>query len=130
MASQFDALSKKYMDRMKFVAKTSSIQLGNEIVSLTPVDSGIARASWSGAIGAPLSISSPSTSRNPSIEFEISLKQLGIGDVVYFTNPQPYIVRLEYGWSAKAPRGMVRRSVARWEQIVDQKTRDSFRVIK
>lgn len=125
MATQFDKLAAKYAKRMEFVAKAASIQVGNEIVQGTPVDKGLAKASWQGAIGKPKGDLTPALNRSPEIEFEITLRDFGIGDVIYFTNPQPYIIPLEFGWSAQAPSGMVRKAVSRWDQIVAQKAQDS-----
>lgn len=40
------------------------------------------------------------------------------GHTIYLQNNVPYAVRLEYGWSSQAPAGMVRITVARFQQIV------------
>lgn len=128
MASQFARFKKKAMKKALFVAKATGVEMGNQITQSTPVDSGLARASWQGAIGSPKGDLTPDTGRNPSVEFEVTLRDLGVGDVAYFTNPQSYIIPLEYGWSAKSPNGMVRKTVALFPQIVRQKIKDAERV--
>lgn len=128
MASQFAKFKKKAMKKALFVAKATGVEMGNQITQSTPVDSGLAKASWQGAIGSPKGDLTPDTGRNPSVEFEVTLRDLGVGDVAYFTNPQPYIIPLEYGWSAKAPNGMIRKTVALFPQIVRQKIKDAERV--
>lgn len=116
------------MPKALFVAKATGVEMGNQVVQNTAVLSGLARASWQGAIGEPVSDLTPDKTRNPSIEFSVTLRDLGVGDVAYFTNPQPYIIPLEYGWSAKSPNGMVRKAVALFPQIARQKVKDAERV--
>lgn len=41
--------------------------------------------------------------------------------VMYLTNNLPYIERLENGWSSQAPAGMVRKNIARIDQILKEK---------
>jgi hypothetical protein len=36
----------------------------------------------------------------------------------YITNNLPYAERLEYGWSGQAPSGMIRLSLAEFEQVL------------
>lgn len=45
---------------------------------------------------------------------------------MFFTNNLPYAERIEYdGWSRfKAPQGMVRKNVVRWDDIVAAKARE------
>ena len=43
------------------------------------------------------------------------------GGVTFMANNLPYAHRLEFeGWSRQAPEGMVRRTVARFNQIADE----------
>lgn len=113
----------------------------------TPVDTGYARASWVGGIGAvptappPL----PPLSAGPDALLAASqqhnadvLSRARFGDVVYLANPVPYIRRLEYGFtgtdsrgrvyagfgpksvngrSSQAPNGFVRIALAAFDQI-------------
>jgi len=46
-----------------------------------------------------------------------------VGQTVYLLNNLPYSVPLEYGHSKKAPQGMVRMTLARFQQIVDDVVR-------
>lgn len=46
------------------------------------------------------------------------------GSVTYIVNSVPYIMRLEYeGWSPQAPAGMVRLTVAEFQQLVNEYVR-------
>ena len=42
------------------------------------------------------------------------------GFTFYMTNNLPYGERLEYGWSSKAPSGMVRITLAEYDMIIQQ----------
>ena len=48
---------------------------------------------------------------------------LTIGEVAYIVNNLPYAVPLEYGHSTQAPNGMVRVTLARFQQIVEEAIR-------
>ena len=41
------------------------------------------------------------------------------GDTIFIQNNVPYAIALEYGWSKQAPAGMVRVTLARFQQLVD-----------
>lgn len=47
------------------------------------------------------------------------------GQVAYLVNNLPYAIPLEYGHSQQAPGGMVRITVARFQQIVDEAIRNN-----
>ena len=51
------------------------------------------------------------------------VNQYRLGDTITLSNNLPYAMRLEYGWSKKAPAGMVRLNVARFQQWVDKEAR-------
>lgn len=45
-------------------------------------------------------------------------------DTVWIASRLPYIERLEYGWSTQAPQGMVRLTVARWDDFLRKAARE------
>jgi hypothetical protein len=51
------------------------------------------------------------------------VQALTIGQTAYIVNNLPYAVPLEYGHSKQAPGGMVRVTLARFQQIVDEAIR-------
>jgi hypothetical protein len=53
-------------------------------------------------------------------ELTASVSDFAMGDTGYVVNNLPYANRLEYGWSTQAPAGMVRITVDRFQQIVDE----------
>lgn len=123
--SQWSGFKSKVLKKSAFIAKATAVEMGNQVTQSTPVDKGLAKASWQGAIGAPKGDLNPPLDRNPAIEFSVTLRDFGIGDVAYFTNPQPYIIPLEFGWSVQSPNGMVRKTVAKFKSIAAQKTKDA-----
>jgi hypothetical protein len=53
------------------------------------------------------------------------VQALTIGQTAYIVNNLPYAVPLEYGHSKQAPGGMVRITLARFQQIVDEAIRNN-----
>jgi len=53
------------------------------------------------------------------------VQSLTIGQTAYLVNNLPYAVPLEYGHSKQAPGGMVRITLARFQQIVDEAIRNN-----
>jgi hypothetical protein len=54
-----------------------------------------------------------------------AVSDFSAGQVAYLLNNLPYAVPLEYGHSTQAPGGMVRITVARFQQIVDAAIRNN-----
>lgn len=70
----------------------------------TPADGTLDRADASG--GATLA------------KLKLQVESLTAGQVAYIVNNLPYAIPLEYGHSTQAPSGMVRVTLARFQQIV------------
>ena len=81
----------------------------------TPVDTGNARNNWQCTIGAPF-VGEDASGSDEQILRTIPHRA---GSVVYLTNNVRYIQPLEYGHSTKAPNGMVRINVARFEGLLN-----------
>ncbi|AZC17581.1 hypothetical protein [Pseudomonas sp. CMR5c] len=58
-------------------------------------------------------------------KLKLQVEQLTIGQTAYIVNNLPYAVPLEYGHSQQAPGGMVRITLARFQQIVDEAIRNN-----
>ena len=101
------------------VARESFIQLGSNIVTRSPVNTGRFRSNWLGAYGTYDTTTTEKTDVDSVGEMIVTLNGLTVGDVFYFTNSLPYALRLEYGYSEQAPSGVVRLSVRGWRKIVD-----------
>jgi hypothetical protein len=98
------------------------------MVQRSPVDTGRFRGNWQIAAGGPdirtnepfdkQALGSPPSSETFT-RWQGEIQAATIGSVVYITNSLPYARRLEYeGWSQQAPSGMVRVTVAEYEQII------------
>ncbi|MCY7264297.1 hypothetical protein [Pseudomonas protegens] len=58
-------------------------------------------------------------------KLRLQFGQLTAGQTAYIVNNLPYAVPLEYGHSKQAPGGMVRITLARFQQIVDEAIRNN-----
>lgn len=114
----------------KFAKKTNStleeahsaiiIALFSSVIMDTPVDTGQARANWNTSATNPDTSVTTRTDPDGGESINRISKNMGkMGGVTWLSNSLPYIQRLEYeSWSAQAPEGMVRRNVARINNIV------------
>lgn len=101
---------------------------GMDIVAPDGYVGGRFRGNWMFSIGAPDSTTTeevdPSGAKSTArivagaIEFKA-------GDTCYITNSLGYAIPLEFGHSTQAPGGMVRVTVARFQQIVTEAIRNN-----
>ncbi|WP_085599769.1 MULTISPECIES: hypothetical protein [unclassified Pseudomonas] len=56
-------------------------------------------------------------------KLKLQVEQLTIGQTAYIVNNLPYGIPLEYGHSKLAPHGMIRVTLSRFQQIVDEAIR-------
>lgn len=125
-------LADRYKRDLAAVVTQAVQTLGERVVVRTPVDTGYARnAWWSGVDGQPSSNPVPPTKGQRGVPNSAGGTQdlqpesfvNAPGRVWNLRNSAAYIGRLEYGYSAKAPEGMVRRTVAEWASIVEEAAR-------
>ncbi|WP_116867155.1 hypothetical protein [Pseudomonas syringae] len=85
------------------------------------------RGNWMFGIGAPDGTTTeeldPSGSKSTA-RIVNGVLEFHAGDVAYITNSLPYAIPLEFGHSNQAPGGMVRITVARFQQIVEAAIRN------
>lgn len=102
------------------------LKLFSAFVLDSPVDKGSFRGSWFVSYGSPnlqFKYDSGETYLSKSAATQMSIdRMVGFlagfnGGVLWITNNQPYAQRLEYGYSKQAPQGMVRRNIARFNEI-------------
>lgn len=124
------------------VARASLFQLSGSIIKRNPVGDpdtwesppppgyigGTSRGNWFASINAPVTTPDYTVLDNngdKTISKANVVIQDAIGEVFYLTNNMPYIGRLEYeGWSLQAPNGMVRISLAEFEQALKKAVSD------
>ena len=123
--SKIIEFKKKAMTKSLLATKKAIISLTTDIIYDTPVLTGRLRNNWIPSInkGANFSMLGVDTSKRrskerPALQEAITkVNELKLGDTFYFTNNLPYAERIEFkGWSAKAPSGMVRKNIIKWEK--------------
>lgn len=93
----------------------------NELVSGKDYVGGRFRGNWMFSIGAPDNATTDETDpsgRKSTARIVAGAIEFKAGDIAYITNSLPYAIPLEFGHSKQAPGGMVRVTVARFQQIV------------
>jgi len=86
------------------------------------------RGNWQFSIGAPAEGELEQVDPAGGVtlaKLRLQVEQLTIGQTAYIVNNLPYAVPLEYGHSKQAPGGMVRITLARFQQIVDEVIRNN-----
>lgn len=98
------------------------LEMSKRIIERSPVDSGRFRGNWNASINsANLATSSANAPAGgaPFSRARSVVTDMPFGSTFYFTNNLPYAYRLEYeGYSKQAPAGMVRVTVAEFQQVV------------
>jgi len=138
--SQFEMQLKDFTDvllpeyQTVFVKKVSG-KLLEEIINKSPVDTGRFRGAWV-VNNNTADRSEPNTPDKSEGQANISytrarvlIESLKQGDVVYISNNLDYALMLEYGWSEKAPEGVVAVSlneIDAWLQGVKKTAIDSL----
>lgn len=124
------------IDLLKYAAKTGGnldkifrgtcLAILSDVVKLTPVDSGRAKGNWQVSINVPaqgtLDFNDP-TGAGVIAKATVFLSTLEIGTIFILTNNLEYIIVLEDGGQGRAPHGMVKRTVAKYESIVAKNAR-------
>jgi len=118
-----DKAGKSVDETMRAIA----LELFSSTIKDTPVDTGRARGNWQTTIGAPANGEVDRLGDGEAVkEVSATVADFSGGKVIYLSNNLPYIYRLEYdGWSDQAPGGMLRKNVARIQQIVAKAARDN-----
>lgn len=96
--------------------------VGRRLVTMSPVDTGRFRSNWQFSTGTP------AVGETAEIEGDgetldrllLAVGDLSIGEVAYIVNNLPYAIPLEYGHSTQAPAGMVRVTIADFQNIVNR----------
>jgi len=86
------------------------------------------RGNWQFSIGSPVEGVLDQIDASGSVtlaKLKLQVEQLSIGETAYIVNNLPYAIPLEYGHSKQAPSGMVRVTLARFQQIVAEAIRNN-----
>lgn len=124
------------------VVRGTIIDMSTRIIQRTPVGNadewkgpapegylgGQAKGNWFAGIGEPtdeVNMGAVSPSGSVSVSRVTQAAPGAVGKVYYLVNSLPYISRLEYdGWSGQAPNGMVRVTVAEYDEAIAKQLRD------
>mgnify|MGYP000939188423 CR=1 FL=1 len=91
--------------------------VGTMVIIKTPVLDGYLKASWNFAVGR-MDKTLQQPANNSLMKLAQGVDDFRIGQQAYFVNAQPYAFKIEYlGHSMQAPQGMLRISIADWQQI-------------
>ena len=107
----------RLIGHLENVTKDRTLELSKKIfdgiVSRTPVETGSLRASWRASLNQPdMSKTTGGTAEAPLAPPIFPLSQIPLYAKVFISNGQKYVMPIEYGWSQKAPQGMVRVTLA------------------
>lgn len=128
-STDLEEFKQRVLEQYKQVYRMSVFDLFSSIIVETPVDKGVLRNNWFAEIGSPnfsKVLDETTTEAEVISRMQTKVNGIQISDTTFFTNNMPYAERIEFdGWSGKAPQGMVRVNVARWDAIVDSYVRAS-----
>lgn len=127
LESDFLRFQKNALERFVRIKKKAAFGLFGAIILDTPVLKGVLRNNWFIEFDSiPLKLTDvgdPSGSGVVS-RIESDLGKTNLNNSIYFVNNLPYVRPIEFdGYSGKAPEGMLRVNVARWQDIVSEATR-------
>ncbi|WP_445572167.1 HK97 gp10 family phage protein [Pseudomonas sp. E102] len=104
------------------------IELGGSLIRMSPVDTGRFRGNWHLSIDVVESVTfdDPDPNGQEAMAALVSaVSDFTAGQAAYIINNLPYAIPLEYGHSNQAPQGMVRVTLARFQQIVNEAIRNN-----
>ncbi len=113
-------------ERAVLVARKTAIQIANELIERSPVDTGRFRANWMTGYGSVnLTITTDTDKSGGATSGRIAQELAGWdGESATISNSLPYAQRLEDGWSQQAAQGMVGLTVQRWQQYLGDALRE------
>lgn len=144
-AFQIDKFAQESISKSILITKKTSIDLFNSVVDDTPVDEGDLRGKWQTTLNSSASNDKLRKDRNGTFAKKETVKtvdRLNGDGTVYFTNLAPYSEVVEdglyptknadkegskvnnEGFSKKAPSGMVKKNIPRFDTLVKQKANE------
>lgn len=102
------------------------IEIGSSVITMSPVDTGRFKGNWQYSINSPAQGTLDRLDPNGTAahaELVDGALQFKAGQTAYIVNNLPYAIRLEYGYSDFTPDGMVRVTLERFQDIVEEAIR-------
>ena len=113
------ARTKAQLDAVIRIRKAAILDLCGSTIAATPVLTGLLQGNWQSSLGSPREGELNIRPMNMAIaESVAAVSEMKGDEVFYFRNNCPHAWPCEMGWSKKAPVGMLRRNVARVNQII------------
>lgn len=122
-AESLEDFSEYAMDMATQIFRSVVIEVGSSVIRLSPVLTGKFKGNWALTIDATYAQKTAPVDKDGQStinELVYRSQSLTYGQVAYIVNNLPYSVPLEYGYSTKAPEGMVRITQARFKEIVNR----------
>lgn len=105
----------KSIGEIEQVVRKTAIDLTTSIIKTSPVDSGRFRANWFVSFESAIEDTTDDTNSAKALSNATNkLLNNKIGKYIYIQNNLDYAVKLEYGASKQASKGMVRINVERF----------------
>lgn len=119
--TKLEDAQKELMEKLTGLGLGTAIQVFNNVIIETPVDSGRARGNWQASLGTPAaSVVSEEAAKGAKEDVSKDIAQWTLKDTAYLTNNLPYIEPLELGWSGQRPNGWVRANVDKGQKALDE----------
>jgi len=112
---------KQMIDDADEYRQAVTISLFNSVILDTPVDTGRLRGNWQTSEGEAKTGEVNRLDKSggeATTEAQQVVQSSNPDTVVHLTNNLPYATKMEFGGSDQSPQGMVRKNVARIEQIL------------
>lgn len=121
--SQIDAWIGKVDQKLNLFVRKVALDMFTRISQRTPVLTGRAVTNWMVAKGTPITISTTDADPTGTQAMQAAMSVFATYDWkvdanIFITNSVPYIMPLEHGHSKKAPNGMVKVTVAEFQDVI------------
>lgn len=136
MAKSFEQAIEGFSKFPEKVVRGTLLSMGQRIIEASPVGNpsiwkkprkgyvgGRFRANWQFTTGSPATGATQATDPSGAgskTKLAQAISIFNMGQTFYMTNNLPYAVPLEFGHSRQAPNGMVRITVAQYEQAIKE----------
>lgn len=125
-SAQLETFAASTKEKMDEIFRGVVIEIGRSVIMLTAVDTGRARANWQFTIESPATsslIAYDKAGYATVAKLVSEVQALESGQTAWIVNNLRYAIPLEYGHSDQSPNGMVRVTLARFQQIVNDAVR-------
>lgn len=130
MASNFtldlSKITQKAKGRIDLVTQKVTFDLFSSVILKSPVKSGRFRGNWIASVNSYGTLTvdiEDKTGSDATREMGGVALTTPAGNIVFMVNNLPYAQRLEYGYSSQAPAGMVRVTIAEFQDYVAKAVR-------